>query len=140
MKVREMKISIKSFVLVLVAVGASCWIIAKQHYTMSTTKIEVREKNITRTIIKRITDPSGRVEEVTTIDSQTDTNTSSKSTVASKADKTNISLLIKTNTSSFSSIQPIYGMYVSRPLIGSVTIGLFGFTDKTLGVSVGMNF
>jgi hypothetical protein len=34
----------------------------------------------------------------------------------------------------------IVGAHVSKQLIGPVSIGLFGFTNKTAGVSIGMSF
>jgi hypothetical protein len=35
---------------------------------------------------------------------------------------------------------PIYGLSITRPVLGPVTLGLFGMTNRTGGVSVGLTF
>lgn len=35
---------------------------------------------------------------------------------------------------------PIYGLSVSRPILGPITVGIFGLSDKTAGLSIGLTF
>lgn len=35
---------------------------------------------------------------------------------------------------------PTYGVHVSRPLLGPITVGLWGMSDVTGGVSIGLQF
>ena len=54
--------------------------------------------------------------------------------------KANVSLLVGTNTlkTDFLSSQIIYGVSVNKEILGPVTIGAWGLTNKTFGVSVGI--
>lgn len=40
----------------------------------------------------------------------------------------------------FRSLSPIYGVSVSKEMIGPLTIGVWGMTNSTVGLSVGVNF
>ena len=46
--------------------------------------------------------------------------------------------LIARNTDRLS--EDIYGIHVEKRIVGPFTLGAFGLTDKTLGLSLGMNF
>ena len=35
---------------------------------------------------------------------------------------------------------PVLGASVTKPMLGPITTGLWGFTDKTVGVSIGLTF
>ncbi len=35
---------------------------------------------------------------------------------------------------------PVYGLAVSRPILGPITLGIFGFQNKTGGLSIGLTF
>lgn len=78
-----------------------------------------------------------------TITSNTQTNTTTNSsTETSKIYSTgyqgSVKVLYARNLNNFNS--DIYGLEVDKKLIGSFTVGAFGLTDKTLGLSLGINF
>ncbi len=52
---------------------------------------------------------------------------------------TNISALVA-NDFSKRLIEPVYGLSVSKEVLGPITVGVFGFTNTTVGVSVGISF
>lgn len=41
---------------------------------------------------------------------------------------------------SFKELKPSYGAMVQRTIFGPVSVGAFGYTDRTLGVSIGLSF
>ena len=54
-------------------------------------------------------------------------------------DKVNISLLA--GVSKGSTLNPlIFGASVSKPILGPITVGIWGFTDLSCGVSIGVQF
>ncbi len=50
----------------------------------------------------------------------------------------NISILAGDNYSQ--SFKPVYGLSVTKQVLGPFTIGAFGFQNKTIGLSIGVNF
>lgn len=98
-------------------------------------KTETSETDHTKTTIITISDPKGNTKTVTTIDEK-----KTKETIAvAPKTKTNISIL-GANDFSQRLIKPLYGVSVTRELIGPVTIGVFGLTNGTVGLSLGLNF
>jgi Flp pilus assembly protein CpaB len=88
--------------------------------------------------------PDGTVETVTTKDIQSQTNTDKKQTsIDSKPINynkavTSVHLLASVDISSLS--VPHYGLMVTHEVAGPLAIGVFGFTNNTFGVSLGVNF
>lgn len=68
--------------------------------------------------------------------SSTKTSTETSKTYAS--DKVSVRALVARNMDHIS--EELYGVGVDKKLIGPFTVGAFGLTDKTLGLSLGMNF
>lgn len=103
----------------------------------------------TTTRVRTIKEPSGVVttESVveTTVSAHTDSIVQATDSVhdtsvtisKSNAPKTNISALASVD---FKEFKPIYGVSVSKEVLGPVTIGLFGFSSGMLGISVGVSF
>jgi hypothetical protein len=58
--------------------------------------------------------------------------------VDKSSSKVTISLLASMHLSSPG--LPIYGAAVTKPILGPLTVGIFGFQDSTAGVSVGLTF
>ena len=120
--------------LLVVFIGG--FLTAKHYYQTNQDKTTETDVSHTKTRTIRITDPKGNVREIT------DTDTTSKSTsttVTVIPPKTNISVLVA-NDFSQSVAKPIYGLSVTREVLGPVTVGVFGFTNSTIGVSIGYNF
>jgi hypothetical protein len=113
----------------------------KQHDTQTEAKDVHTKKTVTET--KR---PDGTDTIVTTVDQnviddkkeQTDTTIQSKQTVV-PPQTINISIL-GANDFSQGRILPTYGLSVTKPVLGPLTIGAFGLMNGTIGVSVGVNF
>ncbi len=94
--------------------------------------IKTVEKQVDRvvTVIKR---PDGTVEKVITDKSKIITEDSTKQNIGRS--KVNLSALVGTDFTS-----PAYGLHVSKEFLGPITLGAWGLTNKTVGLSVGLNF
>ena len=112
------------------------------------TKTDKNEhKKITRT---KITHPDGTSTTTTTVTDDTstqtdaskttDTSTDTKSTteITRGNDKVTISALAAMNVTSPGI--PIYGAAVTKPILGPITVGAFGFQNGLVGASVGLTF
>jgi hypothetical protein len=94
--------------------------------------------------------PDGRVEESTVVVEETDRKSSS--TEVSEGNKTETELKEITNSSSKVSIQglagyrlttselPLLGLSVSKPILGPITVGVWGLNNSTFGASLGLTF
>lgn len=117
-----------AYALVIFLVGG-----ALGYYMMPKKEIvRVVEKQVDRvvTVIKK---PDGTVEKITVDKSKIISEDRTKVNVGRS--KVNLSLLGGTDFS-----RPVYGLHVSKELIGPISVGLFGLTNKTVGLSLGINF
>lgn len=94
--------------------------------------IKTVEKHVDRvvTIIKR---PDGTYEKVIVDKSKIVTDEKTKLNAARP--RVGLSALVGTDFST-----PVYGFAVNKEFIGPITLGAWGLTNKTLGVSIGLNF
>lgn len=78
---------------------------------------------------------------VQTIDSTVKTNTKEtvKQSTQAKA-QLNVSALAGYDFNSSRLPTPVYGVAVTKQVLGSLTVGAFGLTNGTVGVSLGVNF
>lgn len=122
------------------------------HYaprTFETVKIDevVKRNNDVKTIKKEVIvkEPNGK--ETKTIVTETeDKTTTTKEKETSKAvvsgpievDKYQVNVMIGVNRDNF--MVPIYGVSVSKKFIGPISLGAWGLTNGTGGLSVGMSF
>lgn len=121
----------------LVFIGALAILFAFGYFVYnSSPKTDIKEDNHTVTTIVTVKKPNGTVTTTEKIDSKTKTNTV---IVPPKTGKINISVLV-TNDFSKRSLQPAYGMSISREILGPITVGAFGLTTGVVGVSIGINF
>lgn len=63
-----------------------------------------------------------------------------KETKTAAADKITISALAGANLSSLATSPFVYGLSITRPILGPVTLGLWGLSNASCGVSVGLTF
>ena len=84
---------------------------------------------------RKVTEVNQETKTDTTV--QTDTNIKRESTTTFSAGSIHIQGLIG-GYIPFSA--PIYGLSVSKQFIGPLSIGIWGLSDKTVGVSVGITF
>ena len=101
-----------------------------------TKQVQDVETKKTTTIVKSIT---GEVKTVITEDTVSKTKTD-KSVVTKTKDVAtlNVSLLVGYNY--HSPALPIYGVMVSKKLLGPIAVGAWGMTNSTIGISLGMEF
>ena len=59
---------------------------------------------------------------------------------APKTSTLNLSALSGVEYSGPNAFKPFYGLSVTKQLVGPVTIGVWGLTNSTIGVSIGLNF
>lgn len=111
-------------------------------------KVKGTEKEIHReTTITETTYPDGRKEVKTVIvEDSTKSTTSKENTNKDKTEnqettyataKVTISALGGFN---LSDPTPVYGASISKPILGPITIGAWGLSNKTLGASLGLTF
>jgi len=101
------------------------------------TKTEVVTKEVEHKKIIVVKEPSGK--ETTTITDDTTTSTDATSATISKPiilKRLNISGLVGT---SFKEFKPVYGLVITKDIIGPISVGVFGFSDRA-GISVGVSF
>lgn len=117
--------------------------------TITVQKIIYVEKKHADTTTVVVTKPDGTTESTThTVE---DTNTSSNTTEVS--DTTNLKETSRDSAKvavlALAGVPidfnkgvgtPVYGLSVSRPIIGPVTVGLWGLSNLTFGVGVGLSF
>jgi hypothetical protein len=76
----------------------------------------------------------------TRTDSQTNTNASNQTTEETKKNKKlNVSILAGTSPS-FNLTELVYGASISKEVVGPVTVGAWALTNRSVGISVGLNF
>ena len=110
--------------------------VAKDTDTNTKTKIvEVKAKDgtITKTTeIVQVKDEDTKIVQ--------DTQTHAQQTITPpKRSTVNISALVGTALTHDFGV-PVYGGMVSKEVLGMVTVGAFGLTNGTVGVSIGLNF
>lgn len=110
-----------------------------QTKTVEVTK-EVVKTDI-QTVVHTVTLPNGAVDTTTTtIDHTQKTELDKKQEIIlAKTSTLNLSALAG-NDFSHPQILPIYGLSVSKSLLGPITVGAFGLTNGVVGLSVGINF
>lgn len=106
----------------------------KQHRDKKTV-IDVKKDGSKTITVVDITDTSKK-ETSQDKSVETDKKESSK-LVEGSVSKVTISLLVG---SSITNPAPIYGLAITKPILGPFTLGVFAFTNTTIGGSVGLTF
>ena len=129
-------------IVVVIIVVAIAFLAGQKSVPEKTKTVEV-EKVVTVVEHKVITikeNPDGSKETTITTDKKTDSKTDKtaeeKTSIKSK---TNISLLVGTS-SPLSTLDTVYGISANKELIGPVTVGAWVLTNKSIGLSIGLNF
>lgn len=119
---------------------------ALTHYyfpSIQTKTVEVQKEvvqNDIHTTTHTITQPNGIVDTTTVTDDHSKTSESdSKTAIVIKQPTWNVSGLVA-NDFSKGVILPAYGVSVSKEILGPFSIGAFGLTNGTIGLSLGVNF
>ena len=114
--------------------------------TKSETKVDETVKTDThqRETITEKKSPDGSSTVVTVIDTvkdqvdNKDSDTKSQTVTVKGGSKINLSALVGTSIHDLGI--PLYGISVSKEFVGPLTLGVFGLTNGTIGLSVGINF
>lgn len=111
-----------------------------------TKKVDTKEHK--KTVIRWVTNPDGTKTKTEVITDDRDSNTSetdqierdsSKTTeITRSSSKVTVSALVGMSISAPG--VPIYGVSVTKPILGPITVGFFGLTNKTGGLSLGLTF
>ena len=130
-------------VLILLAAAAGRFLSPEKIVTKTVT-VEVEKTNTKQdsTTIK-VTKPDGTITETTTTKTETNTTTNStnktETIVQGKKSSLNVSALAGINvTNPAGGI--IFGGHISKQILGPVSIGVFGLSNGTAGLSVGLQF
>lgn len=127
-------------VLTLVLAFAGGRYSVQQPNTSATTDTKIDKDTHTKKTVVIIKEPDGKETTTTVVErdtkTKTDTNTSNTTTQ------------VKRNTLSVAALagievndkQMVYGASVSKEVLGPVTVGAWGLTNGTVGVSLGINF
>lgn len=122
----------------LIAAGA--YQLGKHSVVIEVDKTKQVDKDIhSKTVKVKTKLPSG--EETTTTTIVKDTSIESSEAVHTEVKptpKTNVSLLVGAETKL--PIVPLYGISVTREVLGPITVGAFGMSNSTVGVSLGVDF
>jgi uncharacterized membrane protein YdfJ with MMPL/SSD domain len=119
--------------------------------TAETTKTQEHDNKDTNTKTHTVTvavkKPDGETQTTTTTDTTTiaditktiqSDETKKTDVIPPKANLTNISMLVGDQFTN--PLVPLYGVSVTHQVWGPLTVGAFGFTNSTVGVSVGLSF
>lgn len=97
------------------------------------------------TVVTEVSKPDGTKTTVTktTEDTKTDRNTTETDVkskeVTTNTSKVTVAALVGFRLSDLTK-PPVYGLSVYRPILGPITVGVWGLSDTTLGLSVGLSF
>lgn len=123
--------------------------VTKEVEKKSTDNKKERHKNTTTT---EVTHPDGTKETTTVVTDDTDSENKTNSVAKSESSTTTdvkkevtrssspVTLSILGGTSFNSFGQPIYGGSLTKPLLGPLTVGFWGLSNGTGGVSLGLTF
>lgn len=120
--------------------------------TDKTTDINKSTHKETKTEV--VTNPDGTKKETTTVTEDTNANVNKNTSIVnnktttedktketiSNTNKTTLSALAGTNVLHFGDFTPVYGGHVTHEVLGPISVGAFGLTNGTAGVSVGLSF
>lgn len=94
-----------------------------------------------------VQEPSGVITTTITDLEQTDTKEDTQTqahvdatVTAPKTSTLNLSALAATHFTGANAFKPLYGVSVSKQIIGPVRTGIWALTDGTIGVSIGLDF
>lgn len=115
----------------------------KTVYVEKKTEDQKVQKHIQTVIVQK---PDGSKETKITEDDNSDTKTAESNQTVKQEDKevirgtgkTYIAALAGLSISNFG--QPVYGASVARSVLGPITVGAWGLTNGTAGLSVGLSF
>ncbi len=133
---------------------------APEHVKIETKIVEIEKKVVDtdtlrdrhrEVVIKEIVKPDGTKEKVTTTVEDSNTSrktrteeetsrTENRSEEITRGSKVTLAALIGSPLRLNSSFEPIYGGIISKPILGPITVGVWGMSNKTAGFALGLTF
>ncbi len=133
---------------------------APEHVKIETKIVEIEKKVIDtdtlrdrhrEVVIKEIVKPDGTKEKVTTTVEDSNTSrktrteeetsrTENRSEEITRGSKVTLAALIGSPLRLNSSFEPIYGGIISKPILGPITVGVWGMSNNTAGFALGLTF
>lgn len=128
----------------LAAAFAGGRFLSPEKIVTKTVTVEVEKTNTKQdSVVIKVTKPDGTITETTTTKTETETitNTNNKTETITQNKKSslNVNALAGINVTNPSG-GIVFGAHVSKQLLGPISIGLFGLSNGTAGVSVGLQF
>ena len=117
------------------------------HTVTNTTTIEDKQTDKNTHKVTTITEDCKTGKKVTVITEDTTSQTKKDQDIVTKVDQSttqpkrssiNISALASLDTGR--GFMPVYGVSVNKEVLGPITAGIFGLTNGTVGISIGVNF
>lgn len=139
-----LQISIQRLILIILIVFIVSAALTEYYFPRVNTKTvtvdhEVIKNNIV-TVVKTVKLPNGETDTTsTTTDNSIKAVTDSTDKTVVAQPKLNVSALVA-NDFSRGLLVPTYGVSVSKQVLGPFTVGGFGLTNGTIGLSIGVNF
>lgn len=131
----QTKVGLTATLLIIVVSFAAGRYSVRQPDTTSHTDVEKQTEEHKVTIIEET--PQGKK---TTITEDKNTQLEKKTDKEVKAVKASLNVSALGGVDGMNNFKPVFGVSVSKELIGPVTMGLWGITNGTIGVSLGVNF
>lgn len=124
--------------------GALAYFVMPTKVEIQTSSTQTQDTKVEQdTVIVEKTDKDGNKVKTTTIKTNTQTQTKREDkTVEVKENKKqqyHISAMAGVDVTNLTS-PIVFGIHVQKQFIGPISIGLFGFTNKTAGLSLGLQF
>lgn len=129
---------------IILTVAAGLLLFALGRYSASLTSQQTVTKDDTHTVVKRVTvrtkQPNGSVQTVVTENRDvTERSTETARTVAAPKQTLSISGLAGVDITN-KLLTPVYGLSITKQVVGPITAGAFGMTSGVVGLSLGVNF
>ena len=119
-------------IIVYTVLGLVC--LAVGRYTAPKQTVTQVKEVVTHQVIVKTVKPDGTV--ITSV--TTDKDNRVKAVVSTPTSKINISALAGVDTAA--RFKPVYGLSFNKEFIGPTTLGAYGLTNGTIGVSIGLDF
>lgn len=142
---------------ILAGIGYTVLIFAVGRYTVTPAKVseslketeqvkQAEDKHIeTKKTITETKKPDGSSTTVTVIDQKVEDEKETKSALSLQEQQSvsprktfNLSILGADNI--HDTFKPVYGLSLTKQVLGPVTVGAFGFQNGSVGISLGLNF
>lgn len=99
-------------------------------------EVEVVKRDV-RTVVKTVKQPDGTVIRERVTEDKTQTAKSNETVTVNQGSKVKLNALVGW---SFDERKEVYGVMIQKDMFGPVSIGAFGLSDKTVGITIGISF